>query len=141
MNLPPVIEKSSSQQLKWTPLQCFIGLVALILATHFAVKWHLPLPICTLRHFTGIPCPACGSTRSLAACSHGDFSAAFFYNPLLFLLCIGVCIWVCVWCLERIMGKYWTVNLFQRFSAKLFKKWIIGLIILNWIYLYFYLPP
>ncbi len=37
---------------------------------------------CPIRKITGIPCPACGTTRALLAFVYGDIRAAFAYHPL-----------------------------------------------------------
>lgn len=36
--------------------------------------------VCPFRRLTGLPCPACGLTRSWIALGHGDLLAAFGYN-------------------------------------------------------------
>ncbi|MBI2213207.1 MAG: DUF2752 domain-containing protein [Acidobacteria bacterium] len=38
--------------------------------------------ICLFRHWTGVPCPGCGVTRSIAALVRGDVSRAFHLHPL-----------------------------------------------------------
>ncbi len=52
--------------------------------------YFLPLlslaPTCVFKALTGIPCPTCGSTRSLVLLSHGHIVPALFMNPL-----IGAC--------------------------------------------------
>ncbi len=43
--------------------------------------------ICPIRHFTGIPCPTCGMTRSFMAIMRGDWSCALaehLFGPVLF---------------------------------------------------------
>jgi hypothetical protein len=42
---------------------------------------HLPLSVCPFYTVTGIRCPFCGLTRSLASGLHGDFSTALAYHP------------------------------------------------------------
>lgn len=37
---------------------------------------------CTLRAVTGLPCPLCGLTRSVAAAGGGDLAASFERHPL-----------------------------------------------------------
>ncbi len=40
------------------------------------------IPSCTFKRLTGLPCPTCGSTRSLTHLAHGDIFAALAMNPL-----------------------------------------------------------
>lgn len=48
--------------------------------------------LCPFRRLTGLPCPACGLTRSWVALGHGDLPAAFGDNAFgpLFLLVAAV---------------------------------------------------
>ena len=43
-------------------------------------------PPCPVRALTGFQCPGCGTTRALHALLHGDFAAAFRFNPMLFIV-------------------------------------------------------
>lgn len=43
-------------------------------------------PRCVLKALTGYDCPGCGAQRALHAVLHGDFVAAWGYNPILFFL-------------------------------------------------------
>lgn len=52
-------------------------------ATWLALK--LPWPLCLFHVLTGHPCLTCGATRSAVAFFHGQFLAAFQWNPLAFL--------------------------------------------------------
>ncbi len=40
------------------------------------------IPSCAFKGLTGLPCPSCGSTRSVVHLAHGDIYAAFAMNPL-----------------------------------------------------------
>lgn len=42
-------------------------------------------PKCPFHLFTGWDCPACGNQRALHSLLHGDFRAAFLYNPFAIL--------------------------------------------------------
>ena len=45
--------------------------------------------VCFIKHVTGMPCPSCGSTRSVLAILEGDFFGSLLLNPigvLLFLI-------------------------------------------------------
>lgn len=46
-------------------------------------------PDCAFKGLTGIPCPTCGSTRSVVHLSHGDILSAFAMNPLATLCLIS----------------------------------------------------
>ena len=39
-------------------------------------------PSCVFKALAGVPCPTCGSTRSIVHLSRGDVASAFFTNPL-----------------------------------------------------------
>ena len=41
---------------------------------------------CPVQHFTGVPCPGCGMSRAAFALLRLDFSAAFRYHPMIFVL-------------------------------------------------------
>jgi len=43
------------------------------------------LSLCQFRAWTGLPCPGCGLTRGFCAIGHGDFGAAWRFNPFSFL--------------------------------------------------------
>jgi Protein of unknown function (DUF2752) len=41
------------------------------------------MPSCVFKELTGIPCPACGSTRAVMHFAHFDVPHAFIMNPLI----------------------------------------------------------
>ena len=49
-----------------------------LLWLHFAMPW----PSCPFLAVTGYPCLTCGATRCAIALAHGNFSAAWLWNPL-----------------------------------------------------------
>ncbi len=42
-------------------------------------------PRCVVKYLTGYDCPGCGSQRALHALLNGDFSAAWHFNPYVFV--------------------------------------------------------
>ena len=117
-----------------------IGLGFLAMTANVAMRWQVPLPFCALRKLTGIPCPACGSTRSLLAWTHLDPVAAFLFNPLFFLACAGVAVWAMAWLYERTTAR--PVLVMWRSSAQRLPllRIILSLAAINWIYLCLTLP-
>ncbi len=70
----------------------FPGLLAAFLFC--TVLTHIYGTCCPMRIITGLPCPACGTTRSVIALLKFDFKTAFWYQPvmpLLVLFCIFFC--------------------------------------------------
>ncbi len=97
-------------------------------------------PQCLLRKFTGIPCPTCGSTRSLAAWAHLDLEQALLFNPLFFLVCVALMIWFTARGVELLLHRTFLPNL--RLAFRGWPLWKIGgvLLLLNWLYLCLTLP-
>src|SRR5262245_41753432 len=91
----------SRTKTRLAPLWAGAGLAALVVIARLALHAHLPLPQCWLRQLTGIPCPSCGCTRSLAAWATLDLEQAFRFNPLFFLLCVAAIAWLALWVVER----------------------------------------
>ena|SRR5687768_15786548 len=59
---------------------------AAVLLYFFAPAEHRFYPRCMFHVATGLACPGCGSLRAAHSLLHGDFAAAFRFNPLLFVL-------------------------------------------------------
>ncbi len=70
----------------WTSV-ALAGAVVLVLA-HVTLSEPIPVPLCPLKTFTGVPCPTCGGTRALRALGHGAVLAALRLNPLVTLAAI-----------------------------------------------------
>ncbi len=65
---------------------------------------HSPM-ICPFLLLTGLPCPACGLTRSWVALGHGDVADAFAFNafgPPLMAVSAAFVVWVVV---ARVRGR------------------------------------
>ena len=91
---------------------------------------------CLVKHFTGIPCPSCGSTRSVLAFFHEDFAGAFYWNPLGLLLVLIMLI-TPVWLLYDGIGRKSTLFRFYQSSETFLKKkqvaiTAIALVLINW---------
>ena len=124
----------------WQPVLWLLLLTAGALAVNFAMRWSLPLPFCLLRESTGIPCPACGSTRSLLAWTHLDLITALRFNPLFFLACVGLALWT----LLRVVEGFSQWRMSDRLRARAVRlplvRILVVLLAVNWVYLYLTLP-
>ena len=94
--------------------------------------------ICFIKHLTNIPCPSCGSTRSIISLTKGDFIGALNINPIGYLVALIMLV-APVWVLaDTIMNKNTLFDLFQKIETLLKRPMIaiplILLVIINWIW-------
>lgn len=93
---------------------------------------------CLFKRLTGIPCPSCGSTRSVLALLHGDFSSGIYWNPFGIIL-ISILLLAPLWILFDVVFRRQTLFSFYNQTERIIRrKWIaialILLVILNWIW-------
>jgi len=66
---------------------------------------HSAMPsVCLFKEVTGLPCPSCGTTRSLLLLMNGEFRASLLMNPLGLLLAAAIVVipvWIAVDVLRR----------------------------------------
>lgn len=127
----PRIPGGPDPELIWGAVLSSAGLIAALW-----LRSGLPSPPCALHALTGIPCPTCGTTRSVAALLQGKTHTAFLLNPLTTTLLIGIAIYVlysAVAVAFRLPRLRW-----EPLSASE-RRWIrIGVILLiasNWVWL------
>lgn len=64
-------------------------LLLVIVTLYLSVEPWLPLRLhCVIKSLTGVPCPGCGTIRSLQLLLHGDLVGSVLTNPLGLLLAI-----------------------------------------------------
>lgn len=95
-------------------------------------------PVCFFKRTTGIPCPSCGSTRSVMAITSGDFYNAILINPLGYVVTAVLLIFP-FWLLYDVtLQKETLYKSYLQFEKTVSKKAIaillILLILLNWIW-------
>ncbi len=93
---------------------------------------------CLIKHVTNIPCPSCGSTRSVMSLIKGNFKNALLINPLGYVVTF-IMVLCPVWILMDIISKKKTLFMFyQKIELYLKKPQIaiplITLITINWIW-------
>ena len=94
--------------------------------------------VCLIKHVTNIPCPSCGSTRSVISLIKGDFTGALNLNPigcLVAFIMLVAPIWIIA---DTIMRSKTLFDLYQKTETYLKKPKIaiplILLLIINWIW-------
>ncbi len=95
----------------------------------------LPLPHCTLKEWTGLPCATCGTTRLVQALLSGELVLAFALNPLVFSGLALTIVWgvasAARWAFDVPTYRF-TVG--PRHRARLVLAGAVA-VLLNWIYL------
>ena len=127
----PPIPGGGDPELIWGSVLAASALIA-----DFWLNLGLPMPRCPLHAATGIPCPTCGTTRSVAALLHGEVGRAIILNPLMTALLLGAALYVCyaaVVVLGRLPRLRWTEP--NRSEARWIRISVIALIAANWAYL------
>ena len=93
---------------------------------------------CPTRKLTGIPCPACGTTRSAAALAQGQFESALWTNPLGYLA-LAFLIFIPMWIVYDLLQKSQSLKQAYQLAEAKFKQpkfaWPLTLLLLaNWIW-------
>jgi Protein of unknown function (DUF2752) len=118
-------------------IACVAGYIWLITSlTSTAVQQGIN--VCFIKRITTIPCPSCGSTRSLLCLLHGDVIQALLINPLGIVIAV-IMLLTPVWLLYDFLFKksslYMAYQKMERIIRKpTFAIPLIALITLNWIW-------
>lgn len=117
---------------------CVAGYSWLIF-TYFRQVSQLSEPgICLFKQVTTIPCPSCGSTRSVLSLIKGDFSGAMYWNPFGLLL-ISVLMIAPFWMLYDLVSRKESLLVAYEKAEEFFRrKWIaipaILVVVINWLW-------
>ena len=119
-------------------IACVAGYIWLYfgLSQEYAVS--MPIEVCLIKHITNIPCPSCGSTRSILSLTKGNFNEALGINPMGFLIAI-IMFLSPLWIIADIATKKNTLfNFYQKIETYLKRPQlaipVIFLVFINWIW-------
>ena len=91
---------------------------------------------CLIKQLTDIPCPSCGSTRSISLILNGDFFEALKMNPFGYLIAFIMTISP-IWIIIDIITKNETFYIFYKNTETWLKKrkYVLAVIVIfNWIW-------
>ena len=119
-------------------VSCLAGYVWLYIAITVNLTEKKSVEVCLMKHATNIPCPSCGSTRSVVSLIHGEFIDALLINPLGYIVAT-IMLMMPIWILIDLVYKKETLyKLYQKMEVYLKKPQfaipLIVLIIINWIW-------
>lgn len=94
--------------------------------------------VCIIKHTLDIPCPSCGSTRSVASLLHGEFLQAFWYNPFGYLLAAIMAV-APLWILLDTLRRKSSFHVFYRRLEAYIRKPALAIplvlvVLVNWIW-------
>ena len=69
-------------------IACLAGYIWLYFSITKNITENKSVDVCLIKHVTNIPCPSCGSTRSVISLTKGDFIGALKFNPIGYLVAI-----------------------------------------------------
>jgi hypothetical protein len=119
-------------------LACLTGYIWLYLSIHPTSSGFDEVGVCIIKHTTNIPCPSCGSTRSIISLLMGNIKEAFLINPF-GIIVAGIMVILPLWISTDLIRRKQTL-LVQYNKMELFLKKpqhsipLILLVIINWIW-------
>lgn len=119
-------------------IACLAGYIWLYLSITKNFTENKSVEVCLIKHVTNIPCPSCGSTRSVISLTKGDFVGALNINPIGYLVAIIMLI-TPMWILADTLRNTKTFfDFYQKLETYLKRPMIaiplILLVIINWIW-------
>lgn len=94
--------------------------------------------LCLIKHATNIPCPSCGSTRSVISLIKGNFVEAFKLNPMGYIVA-AIMVVAPIWIVTDLVCRSNSLFNFYLKTENYLKKtkyaiFLILLVIINWIW-------
>jgi len=80
----------------WLIIPLLLAITLLTVLFNYNPETSTIYPVCPLTKFTGWQCSTCGGLRAVHHLLHGNFTAAWQYNPL--VLCVMVVVTIAVTC-------------------------------------------
>ena len=119
-------------------IACLAGYIWLYFGFENNITENNSVEVCVIKYVTNIPCPSCGSSRSVISLLKADFIGAFKFNPLGYLIAVIMLI-TPIWALTDIIKKKQTLFDFYLKIEKYIRNPniaipLILLIITNWIW-------
>jgi hypothetical protein len=83
------------------------------------------IPVCWLKKWFDVPCPACGMTHALCAIGHGRLRDAWDFQPFSFLVCaLG---------LVFVVESLWKGRFSSSFLGGRWALWLVAGLFMGWV--------
>jgi Protein of unknown function (DUF2752) len=119
-----------------TPLGAIFLACALVIAAAVGLLHldHLSVTFCAFKAVTGLPCMACGTTRTLGRLFHLDLPGAVTMNPLSATVVLALIPWGLVDLVLLPRGRALVLEI-SRGLAPFVRVTAVALVVANWAYL------
>jgi hypothetical protein len=119
-------------------IACFAGYIWLFLNINNEDSKSKSLNVCFIKNTTNIPCPSCGSTRSIISLSKGHYLEALYFNPLGYLVAL-ILLLSPIWILGDLIMKrkslyYVYLKIENQLKRPIYAIPFFLFIIINWIW-------
>jgi hypothetical protein len=119
-------------------IACLAGYVWLYYSIKNNITEKKSVEVCLIKHVTNIPCPSCGSSRSVISLTKGDFIGALYFNPIGYIVAIIMLI-APIWIIADTINRTKTLfDFYLKIETYLKRPKIaiplILLVIINWIW-------
>lgn len=120
----------------------FIACIAGYIWLYYSIKINLTennsVEVCLIKHLTSIPCPSCGTTRSVISLTKGNLNEAINLNPFGLIIALIMLI-APVWIITDLILNNKSLFVFYQKTENILKKTkyaipLILLVIINWIW-------
>jgi len=117
---------------------CFAGYIWLYFNLTNDLTENKSATVCIMKQVTNIPCPSCGTTRSIISLTKGDFIGAFNLNPFGYIVAFIILV-TPLWIIADTIKRTNTLFDFYQKVETYFKKPkyaipLIIIVIVNWIW-------
>ena len=116
----------------------YLGIILILISGYFYLCYFSSQTngntFCIFKNVTGIPCPACGSTRATLLLFHGKILESVLVNPfglITNILIIGSIVWMIV---DLIKGKETYFSFMKKDWNRKVKIIVLLIIVINWIW-------
>jgi hypothetical protein len=119
-------------------ITCFAGYFWLYYNSSANITVNNSVEVCLIKHVTNIPCPSCGSTRSIISMINGNFIDALNINPIGYIIA-AIMLIAPIWIIIDIIKRDNTLYDFYQIIENQIKKPklaipLIFLLLINWIW-------
>ena len=119
-------------------ISCLLGYIWVYFSIKTNITENKSVKVCLIKNITNIPCPSCGTTRSIISLTRGDLIEALNFNPIGYLITVIMLI-TPLWIILDVIKK--TKTLFDFYlKIETYLKMpkisipLILLVLINWIW-------